>query len=193
MGGIPHYLKWVESGKSATQNIDKVCFSESGLLRDEFLSLYPALFKYADYHIEIIRTLAAKPNGLSRTDLIKYSKLTDSGQITKVLMELSESGFITAYPAFGKKKKGQLYRLTDEYSIFYLRFIKPNLTETEGVWASLSQGQIYKIWCGYAFENVCLKHILSIKKALGITGVYTKSVSFYKKEQRIVLVFRLIY
>ena len=76
------------------------------LLRDEFLNLYTALFKHADYHIEIIRTLASKPNGLSRTNLIKYSKLTDSGRITKVLMELSESGFITAYPAFGKKKKG---------------------------------------------------------------------------------------
>ncbi len=56
-----------------------------------------------------------------------------------------------------------------------------NLTETQGVWASLSQGQAYKIWCGYAFENVCLKHIFPIKKALGIAGVYTRATSFYKK------------
>lgn len=71
MGGIPHYLKEIEGGKSATQNIDKICFGESGLLRDEFLSLYPALFKHAEYHTAIIRTLAAKPNGLTRSDLIK--------------------------------------------------------------------------------------------------------------------------
>jgi len=181
MGGIPHYLKEIEGGKSATQNIDKICFGESGLLRDEFLSLYPALFKHAEYHTTIVRTLAAKPNGLTRSDLIKYSKLTESGRITKVLTELSESGFITAYNAFGKKKKGKLYRLTDEYSIFYLRFIEPNLSETQGVWSSLSQGQTYKIWCGYAFENVCLKHISQIKKALGISGVYSRSSSFFKK------------
>lgn len=181
MGGIPHYLKEIEGGKSATQNIDKICFGESGLLRDEFSSLYPALFKHADYHTEIIRTLAAKPNGLTRIDLINHSKLTDSGRVTKVLMELSESGFITAYTAFGKKKKGQLYRLTDEYSIFYLRFIEPNLAETQGVWTNLSQGQTYKIWCGYAFENVCLKHVPQIKKALGISGVYSRSASFFKK------------
>lgn len=181
MGGIPHYLKEIEGGKSAVQNIDSICFGENGLLRDEFLSLYPALFKHADYHTTIIRTLATKPNGLNRKDLIHASKITDSGRISKVLIELSESGFITAYPAFGKKKKGQLYRLTDEYSIFYLRFIEPNLTESKGIWSSLSQRQPYKIWCGYAFENVCLKHINQIKKALSIGGIYARSASFFKK------------
>ena len=181
MGGIPHYLKEIEGGKSATQNIDKICFGESGLLRDEFLSLYPALFKHVDYKTSIILTLAAKPNGLTRTDLIKYSKLTESGRITKVLTELEESGFIATYNAFGKKKKGKLYRLTDEYSMFYIRFIEPNLSETQGVWKTLSQGQTYKIWCGYAFENVYLKHIPQIKKALGISGVYTRTASFFKK------------
>lgn len=181
MGGIPHYLKEIEGGRSAMQNIDSICFGENGLLRDEFLNLYPALFKHADYHIALIRALAKQPNGLPRQQLIKYAKISDSGRISKVLTELSESGFITAYQAFGKKKKGKIYRLTDEYSIFYLRFIEPNLSETQGVWTSLSQGQAYKIWCGYAFENICLKHIPQIKKALGISGVYTRSTSFYKK------------
>ena len=181
MGGVPHYLKELEAGKNAIQNIDKICFSENGLLRDEFMSLYPALFKHSDYHKTIIRTLASKPNGLTRTDLIDHSKLRESGRISKVLMELIESGFITDYPALGKKKKGKLYRLTDEYSIFYIRFIEPNLSETEGVWTSLGQSQAYKVWCGYAFENVCLKHITQIKKALGISGIYTRSASFYQK------------
>ncbi len=181
IGGIPHYLKEIEGGKSATQNIDKICFSESGILRDEFLSLYPALFDHADYHIAMIRALAAKPQGMTRTDLIKTSGLPESGRITKVLEELSESGFITAYPPFGKKKKLMLFRLTDEYSLFYLRFIERNLLEKEGVWSALRQTQPYKIWCGYAFENVCLKHIPQIKQALGISGIYTRSSSFLKK------------
>ena len=36
MGGIPHYLKEVEPGKSVVQNIDDICFSNSGLLKEEF-------------------------------------------------------------------------------------------------------------------------------------------------------------
>ncbi|MEM9848182.1 MAG: ATP-binding protein [Bacteroidota bacterium] len=181
MGGIPHYLKEVEKGQSVTQNINRICFSETGLLRDEFSSLYPALFKHADSHIAIIRALAEKGQGMKRSDLIKAAKINDSGRVSKVLVELEESGFITAYLSFGKKKKDKIYRLTDEYSVFYLRFIEPNLFESEGVWSSLSQTQTYKIWCGYAFENICLKHVPQIKKALGISGVYTRSNSFFSK------------
>ena len=58
LGGIPHYLKEVEGGKTAAQNIDHICFSPNGLLTDEFQQLYPALFEQADSHIKIIRLLA---------------------------------------------------------------------------------------------------------------------------------------
>lgn len=180
MGGIPHYLKEIKDGQSAAQNISRICFEEDGLLRDEFLSLYPALFQYADYHVAIIRALASKQSGLTRGELINEAKLAGGGRVTQVLSELIESGFISLYPAFGKKKKEQLFRLTDEYSLFYLRFIENNLLNQD-TWMALSQSQSYKIWCGYAFENVCLKHIPQIKKALGISGVYTSASSFYKK------------
>jgi AAA+ ATPase superfamily predicted ATPase len=98
-----------------------------------------------------------------------------------VLEELAQSGFIEAYYPFGKKKKEKLYRLTDEYSLFYLQFIEPNLKERKEVWMQLSQTQDYKIWCGYAFESICIKHLPQIKKALSIGGVYTQASSFTKK------------
>ena len=55
MGGIPHYLKEIEGGKSAVQNIDYICFSKNGLLRDEFLRLYASLFSNAEKHYAIVR------------------------------------------------------------------------------------------------------------------------------------------
>jgi len=180
MGGIPHYLKEIKNGRSAAQNISRICFEEDGLLRNEFESLYPALFQHSDYHIAIIRALATKQIGFTRSEIIQTAKLLVGGRITQVLSELSESGFITAYPPYGKKRKEKLYRLTDEYSLFYLRFIEKNELNQD-TWMTLSQTQSYKIWCGYAFENVCLKHVLLIKKALGIEGVYTSASSFYKK------------
>ncbi|HHM20874.1 MAG TPA: ATP-binding protein [Bacteroidetes bacterium] len=181
VGGIPHYLKEIEGGKSATQNIDNLCFSSTGLLRDEFANLYPALFQHSDYHVSIVRALASKPNGMTREQLVKASQLSDSGWFSKILDELVVSGFLTAYPAIGKKKKDRLYRLTDEYSLFYLRFIENNPDGKKGTWQALSQTQRYKIWCGYAFENICLKHVDQIKKALGIAGVYSHSASFFTK------------
>lgn len=182
MGGIPHYLKEIKAGKSAIQNIEDICFSKNGILRDEFLRLYPSLFPKADKHYAIIRALAEKHYGLSRQELTGVAKITDGGGLTTVLDELIHSGFITAYPTFGRNKKDRIYRLTDEYSLFYLRFIEHHADESGDVWKHLSQTQTYKIWCGYAFENICLKHIKQIKKALGIAGIYARAHTFYQKK-----------
>lgn len=69
----------------------------------------------------------------------------------------------------------------DEYSLFYLSFIEGNEEEGTDTWHHLSQIQAYKAWSGYAFENICLKHIPQIKKALGISGIYSTTSFFYKK------------
>jgi uncharacterized protein len=182
MGGIPHYLKSVSKGQSASQIISQVCFSENGLLRDEFPQLFSSLFEHANYHSSIVRVLAAKLYGLARNEIVEAIGVTNSGRISEVLDELTESGFITAYQAFGNKKKDRIFRLTDEYSLFYLRFIEPHLGEQDpAIWTTLSQKQTYKIWCGYAFENICLRHVLQIKNGLGIGGLYAPASTFYRK------------
>ncbi|HMQ47796.1 MAG TPA: ATP-binding protein [Saprospiraceae bacterium] len=181
MGGIPHYLKEIEPGKSATQNIEDICFGQTGLLRDEFSNLYAALFDQSDTHVGIIRALAQKRIGMSRNEIIGMANLSNSGSITKALEELQQSGFIDFYQPFGSKKKNQLYRLTDEYSLFYLQFIEKNIKERGELWQRLSQTPEYKIWCGYTFETICLKHLPQIKKALQIGAVYTLASTFRRK------------
>ena len=183
MGGIPHYLNEVVNGKSAIQNIEEICFSNTGMLRREFNRLYPALFEHAENHIAIIKALAEKRSGMSRLSIIQATGLHDGGGTSTYLEELEASGFITSYPRFQKKKKQIIYRLTDEYSLFYLKFIDPMPFQGDDVWKHLSQTQSFKSWCGYAFEGICLKHIPQIKKALGISGIYVEASTFYQKGQ----------
>ena len=178
IGGIPLYLEGIETGRSVTEVIDKICFSPTGLLREEFSRLYPALFDDARYHIEVIRTLAAHPRGLNRSAIIAKSQIPNSGVTSRVLDELEQTDFIRAFPPFGKKKKGKTYRLIDEYSLFYLRFIEKNPQAGAGTWLKLSQLNTYKVWAGYAFESICMKHVPSIKRALGIEAVYTTTYSY---------------
>ncbi len=180
LGGIPHYLKEVVGHRSATQNINQICFSEGGLLRDEYLSLYPALFSHADYHLAIIRALAGKHYGMVRGEVVRAIPFPEGGRVTKVLQELIESGFVSEYFPFGKKKKEKIFRLSDEYSLFYLRFIEKHQQDEEDIWNMLSQTQEFKAWSGYAFENICLKHIPQIKKAIGISGIYSSVSTFVK-------------
>ena len=177
-GGVPHYLKAVEAGKSPAESIDKACFSKSGILTDEFLRLYPALFDNAEKHLAVIRALGQKWKGMTRKELLNASQLPDGGNTTLVIDELVSSGFVSIYYPFGKFKKEMLYRLTDEYSLFFLHFIEKKLQKSKNIWKELSQTQLYKSWSGFAFESICFKHIEQIKKALGISGVYTEASSF---------------
>lgn len=181
MGGIPHYLKELNSAYSIVQNIDRICFAKQGLLSDEFNRLYFSLFTHAERHIQVVRTLASKKQGMTRSELAQQAKLEANGGLTKVLNDLIQSGFVAEYYPFDKKKKEKIYRVCDEYSLFYLQFVEQNRFQGGNIWQHLSQTAGYKTWTGYAFENICLKHIERIKQAMSIAGIYSRAASFYKK------------
>ncbi|MDW8229925.1 MAG: ATP-binding protein, partial [Saprospiraceae bacterium] len=127
LGGIPMYLELLEPGLSPTENIHRLCFEPSGYLRQEFQNLYAALFERCEAHIAVVRALAAKRQGMNREALLRATKLTDGGAFSQVLDELTLSGFIGRFGAYGKKKRDAVYRLIDAYSLFYLNFIEEAL------------------------------------------------------------------
>lgn len=181
-GGIPHYLNEAKPGISAAQIIDKACFTKTGFLYNEFTDLYKSLFDDADRHLKVIRALSAKPAGLTRNQLIKTAKLQSGGSTTSLLEELSSAGFITPYIPHGKKTKDTIYKLTDAFSLFYLKFMEANRTGTKGTWLRLSDTATWKSWSGLAFETTCLKHLPAIKTALGIQGIYTQASIWRSKK-----------
>jgi AAA+ ATPase superfamily predicted ATPase len=184
MGGIPHYLNEIKTGESAIQSIERICFQKDGLLVNEFDNLYRALFKNSENHLKIVFALAKKLKGFSRKELIEASKLKDGGAFSEILEELTWCNFITATNGYGKAKKDSIYRLTDEFSLFYLKFMyrKNNVN-----WLQLASSTQWKAWTGYAFENLCFKHLTQIKKRLGIEGVYTELYSFQSLGNKSVL------
>ncbi|MCK6690778.1 MAG: AAA family ATPase [Thermoanaerobaculia bacterium] len=173
-GGIPYYLRFVRAGESPAQVIDRLCFTKDGVLRNEFKDFYPALFGKADRHLAIIRCLAGKYGGMTRKEIIEACHFKTGGTVSKTLDELEESGFITEYLPFGKTAKDSIFKLTDEYTLFYLKFMERSKTAGPGTWEKKSAEQTWKSWRGLAFENICLKHISQIKKALGISGIYAE-------------------
>lgn len=175
MGGIPHYLNEAKPGLSAAQIIDKACFAKTGFLYNEFADLYRSLFNEAGRHLKVVRMLAAKPMGLTRNQLIKAASLQSGGSTTLLLEELSSAGFITPYIPYGKKVKDTIYKLTDSFSLFYLKFMEQHRSGAKGTWQRLSDTPSWKSWSGFAFENTCLKHEPAIKIALGIQGIHTEA------------------
>ena len=181
MGGVPHYLKEIEPGLSAAQNIDAICFSQAGLLRVEFDRLYASLFEMPERHVQVIRKLARKRRGMTRGEILEVAGLATGGGSTVLLDELVLSGFVMRTVPFGKARKDALYRLADEYSQFYLDWIERRRSSGDGAWLLQSASPSWRAWSGYAFETVCLKHVAQLKQALGIRAVATSESSWWHR------------
>lgn len=184
VGGIPYYLEEVEAGESVAQSISRMCFSSNGSLRDEFQNLYKALFQSYENYVLVIRALSRKWKGMTRVEISKSTKISDGGGLSKVLNDLESCSFILKILPMGKKSKDVLYRLIDEYSLFYLHFIEGSRASNKEAWLQKSGTQEAHIWQGYAFENLCMRHQEAIKWALGISGIYSETSSFYKKSTK---------
>jgi AAA+ ATPase superfamily predicted ATPase len=182
MGGIPFYLDRVAPEYNAMQNIEEICFASDGLLRLEFDNLFRALFSKAERHIAVVRAIAQKSKGLTRSEIIKHSKIANSGTLTNILDELEKSGFIRRYNPFEKKKQNSLYQLIDFYTLFYLRFIEHSDPADLHNWSNAIDTPSYRAWSGYAFEQICLYHIQQIKNALNIGGVISHTFA-WKSQQ----------
>lgn len=187
-GGIPFYLDFIKPEKSAMQNINDLCFHPDAPFRLEYENLYASLFKKHERHVAVIEALATKGKGLTRNEIIKLSKLSDGGGLTRILKELEESNFIRCYQTFGKKKNEGLYQLVDLYSLFYLRFIKKADEDDEHFWLNATETAMFFNWSGYAFEMVCLHHVSQIKEALRIGGVQTSISTWQSPNAQIDLV-----
>ncbi len=182
MGGIPYYLSMLTKGLSVSQNIDRLFFEQNAQLKTEFENLYAALFRHSDDYIKIVEVLSRRMKGISRDEIIHGAKLKSNGELTKILKNLENCGFIRSYTAFGKKTRDKLYQLTDFYTLFYFRFIKGNIYNDEKYWTNSLDTPAHNTWAGYSFEMLCLNHIKQLKAALGIGGVQTQTSSWRSSE-----------
>jgi hypothetical protein len=176
-GGIPHYLKRIQKSKSAVQNINSLCFAPDGLLLDEFPRLFPSLFDHATLNLKIIETIAAYRYGLSIQDISQKIGKKTGGTLTKRLNELEAAGFVQKYHPYGKQKRNNYYRVIDEYSYFYLAWIKPykalgSINIQSNYWQLATKTPAWQSWAGYAFESFCYKHIDKIRAALKLDQIH---------------------
>lgn len=170
LGGIPYYLSYVDTGLSAAQNIQKILCDQHAPLKDEFSKLFASLFNNANTYIELIKLIASKREGLSRSDLERLTQLSPGGgRLSEQLKQLEQTNFILSYIPWGKER-GEYYKVIDEFCLFWLYWLEGSKIKERlsNFWVQQTQKQSYHAWAGYAFEAVCQKHIEQIIKALNI-------------------------
>lgn len=171
LGGIPYYLGYLEKSYSLAQNIDRLFFSEKQKLHNEFNRLFASVFSNPDVMKRIIRLLATRHCGFTRKEIVTQLKFADGGDISSLLNALISSDFIIRYTSFGQSSRDEHYRLIDPFCLFYLKYIADKNVVDTHFWTNNLLSQSVITWRGIAFEELCIRHISQIKKALGISGV----------------------
>lgn len=181
MGGIPYYLEQIKKGQSVTQNIENICFEETGLLKSEFQFIFSSLFNNSEKHEQLLRKIYSLGTRATRDNLVKQFQLISGGDLTIKLSELEESGFIKSYVPFGVNKTKKIYIISDYYTLFYFKFIENSGKFESGNWTNRIDDASVNAWMGLAYEQICRDHIKNIKKALGIEGIYSETSTWSKK------------
>ena len=175
-GGIPRYLEEWQSASSVDQNINRMCFNQSGILFNEFDQIfYDSLSSEAEIYKRIILTLLNSP--LEREIIAKKLDRVPGGDLSDYLDNLVSSGFVsrdyTWHIKDRKNSKLSQYRLSDNYLRFYLKYIKPHEnTIKSGKYKvqSLSNLSAWSTIIGLQFENLVISNKESIYKILNINS-----------------------
>ena len=173
-GGVAYYWSLLERGKSPAQNFDALFFGDQDGLRLEYDELYRSLFRHPDKYMSVVDILRRRRSGFTRDEIIAKLGTAGGGDVTRVLGDLEECGFIRKYLPSAGAKNGGSYQLIDNFTLFYFKFMQGRSTAADE-WAHVSNSQPGRIWCGLAFERVCLQHVEQIKVALGIADVRTEA------------------
>ena len=181
MGGIPYYLNLLDRECTLNENIDQLYFKRGGELWDEFDQLYRTLFSNSNQYIKIVELLSKKRKGYTWAEIAKKTAISANGSLSKMMSDLTNSGFVRVNETYGHKKREQTYQLSDYFTAFYFHFVKGNFGIDEHLWSNTYENRAREIWEGLTFEQICKDHIAQIKRKLGILGVASEISSWSKQ------------
>ena len=178
LGGIPYYMNYFVREKSLAQNIDALFFARDAKLKNEYTRLFASVFANPEQMMSIVGFLSTRRNGYNREDIVKNTRMSNNGDLTKWLNALESSDFIEKYVPFGESKRNPHYKLIDPFCLFYLRFVEKQKEMDPAFWMNNVQSAKINAWRGYAFEDLCMRHIDRIKNALQIGGISSEQSSW---------------
>jgi len=124
------YLERIDTGATADENIERLCFRSGGLLVDEFEEIFDdALDENQASRKNLLLSLAS--GEMSVSELSEMNGLELNGHISENLAAWEASGFVAKdeglNPLSGKKAKEARYRICDNYTRFCLKNVIPAL------------------------------------------------------------------
>lgn len=189
-GGVPKYLGEIDPRLSPDENIKRLCFDADGYLFKDFDRIFDDVFG---------GTLAAKKRILvalsdgpaSVSELAAKFGSDPNGHLSGDLGELEEAGFVAGSfgtnPSTGRPSREIRYRLRDNYTRFYLRYVLPKREAIRnGFFDYVSMDRLpgWETVMGLQFENLVLNNIPSLAPIVGLVGKNVESAAPYFRSGR---------
>ncbi|MBQ6008723.1 MAG: AAA family ATPase [Kiritimatiellae bacterium] len=186
-GGVPRYLEEINPALSANENIRRMCFARKSPLREDFDDMFfDVITEQQTFTGQVLRCLADGP----RTPAEVASKLglPKGGNTSAALDRLVEAGLVARdhgrNPETGRPVRERRYRLMDNYTKFYLKFIEPVkdiIDDGSYAFTSLDQLKGIDVVLGLAFENLVVNHYREILPRLGLSRALIESAAPFAK------------
>jgi AAA+ ATPase superfamily predicted ATPase len=183
-GGIPKYLEDIRLDQSFAQNMNRLCFSRNAAMIHEVQKIFFGQFREADLYRRI--AVALKDAPLSLPEIRRRVGGSSGGGFTRYLENMERAEMIRTEVPFGRPeaKKGRRYILSDEFILFYFKFLEPHLrtiqaSQSPHLFETLT-GKALDPWLGLAFERFCQKNAWYLAQRMGFGDQMIQAAPLYK-------------
>ena len=189
-GGVPRYLEEIDPGQDANENVRRMCFMPAGELYKDFDAIFNPIFGLdVELKKKILCELVGGP--LSAAELERAFELDRNGRVSKSLKALKEGGFVADDPRLnpetGEQSRTSRFRLRDNYTRFYLKYVAPRKMQIEmGSYNFVSLAALpdWNAVMGLQFENLIVNNAMSLLPFLHIGNVIVESAAPYRNMRR---------
>ena len=188
-GGVPRYLEEIDPALDANANIAKLCFSPHGILRDDFDDMFnDVITKLPAMCGRVLRSLVDGAKTVS--DISEALGIARGGSVSETLDILSEAGLVRRdagrNPETADLVRQPRYRLKDNYSRFYLKYIEPvkdMIDDGSYDFTSMSSMPGWDAVLGLAFENLVVNNYRELLPRLHLGGTLITSAAPYVRRK----------
>ncbi len=189
-GGVPRYLEEIDPGQDANENVRRMCFMPAGELYKDFDAIFNPIFGLdVELKKKILCELVGGP--LSAAELERAFELERNGRVSRSLKALKEGGFVADDPRLnpetGEQSRTSRFRLRDNYTRFYLKYVAPRKMQIEmGSYNFVSLAALpdWNAVMGLQFENLIVNNAMSLLPFLHIGNVIVESAAPYRNMRR---------
>ena len=186
-GGVPRYLKEIDPGLSAADNIRNLAFRAKSVLREDFDEMFSdVVTKLPTLAGKVIRALVGP--ALSVSEIAEHLGMDKGGRLSEALEQIEEAGLVVADPGknpqTGDDIRERRYRLKDNYSRFYLKYIEPMKAMIDaGAYSFVSLDGLagWDAIIGLQFENMVVNNFTEIMPRLHLGRTLVESAAPYRR------------